>query len=160
MLPIFYSDEFLRHDTGYGHPEKSRRLEYIVQALKDVPWADQLEWIHPQSCDARNPIPWIETIHHPDYIESVENLAIRGGGHLDPDTIVSPQTYDVALLAVSAWLDGVDQFSNNNLQRLWLLAPQDIMRCLTMAWGFAFLIMWRSQLNMPYRCRKSTELRF
>ena len=109
MLPILYSDKFLCHDTGYGHPEKARRLEFIVKALKDAPWSSQLEWLVPQSCEERNPIPWIEKVHHPNHIKSVENLAVRGGGQLDPDTIVSPQTYDVALLAVNAWLDGVDQ---------------------------------------------------
>ena len=30
------------------------------------------------------------------------------GGYIDPDTPVSVKTYEVALLAVNAWLDGVD----------------------------------------------------
>jgi acetoin utilization deacetylase AcuC-like enzyme len=35
-------------------------------------------------------------------------ISNRGGGYLDADTPVSPRTFEVAQLAVSAWLDGVD----------------------------------------------------
>jgi acetoin utilization deacetylase AcuC-like enzyme len=34
---------------------------------------------------------------------------MQGGGALDADTPVSAQSYEVALLAVNAWLDGVDR---------------------------------------------------
>jgi acetoin utilization deacetylase AcuC-like enzyme len=37
------------------------------------------------------------------------NLAQQGGGLLDADTPVAIDSYDTALLAVSAWLDGVDR---------------------------------------------------
>lgn len=108
-FPVFYSEQFLRHDTGYGHPETAQRLTAIVQALQAVAWSDQLSWLEPQSIQERNPIPWIEKVHDPEYIRLVESLAIRGGGRLDPDTPVSPNSYNVARLAVNAWLDGVDQ---------------------------------------------------
>lgn len=32
----------------------------------------------------------------------------RGGGYIDNNTVVSPRTYEVRLLAVNAYLDGVD----------------------------------------------------
>jgi acetoin utilization deacetylase AcuC-like enzyme len=54
-------------------------------------------------------MPFMEKIHTPDYINRVRHIAERGGGMLDMDTPVSPQSYDIALLAVSAWLDGVDR---------------------------------------------------
>jgi acetoin utilization deacetylase AcuC-like enzyme len=38
----------------------------------------------------------------------VRQVAERGGGRLDPDTTLSPESYAVACLAVNAWLDGVD----------------------------------------------------
>jgi acetoin utilization deacetylase AcuC-like enzyme len=111
MVSIVYSDEFLQHDTGYYHPENSGRLQAITAALKAVPWAQQLEW--------RSPTPVTEqgsrltdalyAIHPSRYVDAVRTLANRGGGHLDPDTPVSPRSYDVALLAVSAWLDGVER---------------------------------------------------
>ncbi|NJL37522.1 MAG: histone deacetylase [Leptolyngbyaceae cyanobacterium SM1_4_3] len=111
MLSIFYSDEFLDHDTGAYHPEKPGRLTAITTALKTAPWADQLDWRSPTPINAQNNrlMAALEAIHPQQYIAAVQQLAHRGGGYIDPDTIVSPRSYDVALLAVSAWLDGVDQ---------------------------------------------------
>jgi acetoin utilization deacetylase AcuC-like enzyme len=111
MLPIFYSDEFLEHDTGVYHPEKPGRLTAITKALKAAPWAGQLDWRSPTPIKTQGDrlIAALEAIHPQQYIAAVQQLANRGGGYIDQDTIVSPRTYDVALLAVSAWLDGVDQ---------------------------------------------------
>lgn len=110
MLPIIYSDEFLDHRTGRFHPESPARLQAIVKALKVAPWAQELGWRSPTPVSQRqNLIPVMEQVHKPNYIRAVEHLAAQGGGRIDADTPVSPQSYRVALLAVSAWLDGVDQ---------------------------------------------------
>ncbi|MER3438998.1 MAG: histone deacetylase, partial [Chloroflexota bacterium] len=50
----------------------------------------------------------VERVHNPWYIETVERLAERGGGWLDADTYVTPQSYDVALLAAGAAVAAVD----------------------------------------------------
>lgn len=109
MLAVIYSDEFLEHKTGRFHPERPERLKVIVAALKATPWADQLQWRSPTPIDQRLILADLGRVHPPTYIEQIQQLAQRGGGYLDPDTPVSPRSYDVALLAVSAWLDGVDQ---------------------------------------------------
>jgi acetoin utilization deacetylase AcuC-like enzyme len=111
MLSILYSDEFLEHDTGSYHPENSGRLQAITAALHKTAWADRLEWrsptpVHPN--DARLTTA-LYAIHPQQYVAAVEQLSQRGGGHIDMDTPVSARTYDVALLAVNAWLDGVDR---------------------------------------------------
>jgi acetoin utilization deacetylase AcuC-like enzyme len=46
--------------------------------------------------------------HDRQYVNAVKAIAESGGGAIDPDTPVSPRTYEIALLAVNAWLDGVD----------------------------------------------------
>jgi acetoin utilization deacetylase AcuC-like enzyme len=111
MVAIFYSDEFLEHQTGAFHPEKPGRLTAIRDALKAAPWADRIEWRSPTPAATRGTDlhTAIEAAHSRQYIEAVKDLADKGGGRIDPDTIVSPRSYDVALLAVSAWLDGVDR---------------------------------------------------
>ena len=53
-------------------------------------------------------VPGIEQVHTREQIQRVQRIAANGGGRLDADTIVSERSYDVALLAVSAWLDGVN----------------------------------------------------
>jgi acetoin utilization deacetylase AcuC-like enzyme len=107
-MHIFYSDVFLDHQTGFGHPERPERLKAVVKHLHQSPWADYLEWKTPSSLEARNPVPWMLKAHTPDYIAQVKALATRGGGQLGSDTPISPRSYEVACLAVNAWLDGVD----------------------------------------------------
>ncbi len=107
MFPVIYSNNFLLHETGAFHPEKPGRLTAIKLALERVEWADRLEWKLPTSIGIRSPLPWIEKVHPVEYIRSVEQIA-KNGGFIDPDTPVSAQSYEVALLAVNAWLDGVD----------------------------------------------------
>ena len=109
MLPIIYSDAFLLHETGSFHPEKPARLTAIKTALQASPWADQLDWRSPTPVETRPVMPHVQQVHSQRYIEGVQRLAKRGGGYIDADTPVSAQTYDVALLAVSAWMDGVDR---------------------------------------------------
>lgn len=108
MLPVIYSDEFLDHKTGKFHPEKPERLSAIASALKAASFAHQLEWRSPTPVHSDRVIAAVEKVHSPQHIETVLTLAQKGGGYLDPDTPVSKRSYDVALLAVSAWLDGID----------------------------------------------------
>jgi acetoin utilization deacetylase AcuC-like enzyme len=109
MFPIIYSDEFLKHDTGRFHPERPERLTAIVKALKAVPWQDRLEWLLPTPVSTRDVMSYIEKAHDRQYVNRVRQIAESGGGGLDMDTPVSPRSYEIALLAVSAWLDGVDK---------------------------------------------------
>lgn len=123
MVCIIYSDRFLDHDNGRSHPERPERLTAIVNALKHAPWANYLEWQQPTPVSDRDVLPWIEKLHRPDYIDRVRQLALEGGGLLNMDTPVSPQSYDVALLAVSAWLDGVDRVLNSHSPAFVLARP-------------------------------------
>lgn len=108
QFTVIYSDAFLEHDTGRMHPENSGRLVAISQALKTAPWSARLDWQLPKTRDARDPLPYIRQLHNLHYINDLEHLAEMGGGHLDADTVVSPKSFEIALLAVNAWLDGVD----------------------------------------------------
>lgn len=123
MLPVIYSDEFLKHHTGRFHPERPERLKAIVDALKAVPWADQIEWQLPTPVEQRSMMPLLQQAHAQRYIELVQEIAIDGGGMLDADTPISPQSYDIALLAVSAWLDGVDRVLATNNPAFVLARP-------------------------------------
>ncbi len=108
MLSVIYSDEFLEHKTGYSHPEKPERLTAIVNALKSAPFTSQIQWRLPTPIIQRPVQSFVEAVHDQRYIHKVKHIAETGGGYLDADTPVSPRSYDVALLAVSAWLDGLD----------------------------------------------------
>jgi acetoin utilization deacetylase AcuC-like enzyme len=109
MVPVIYSDEFLEHKTGRFHPERPERLTAIVETLKAVAWTDKIQWQQPTPVQKRPLMPILQKVHPQQYIDSVKHIAQSGGGYLEADTTLSPRSYDVALLAVSAWLDGVDQ---------------------------------------------------
>lgn len=123
MISIFYSDAFLQHKTGRLHPERPERLDAVVQKLQEGPWASSLTWKTPTSVESRNPLDWISRVHDSRYIEQVRSLSLKGGGHLDPDTPLSKQSFDVACLAVNAWLDGVDSVLSNKRPAFILARP-------------------------------------
>ena len=123
MFPIIYSTQFLEHQTGRLHPESPQRLVAIVNALKQVPWADKLSWQTPTPLTERDVLPEIKKIHDHQYINLVKAIAQEGGGNLDGDTNISPQSYDTALLAVSGWLDGIDSVINNKRPAFVLARP-------------------------------------
>ncbi len=125
MLPVIYSDDFLLHKTGMLHPERPERLSAIANALLAASWADRIEWQLPTPVVEREQelLTAIAKVHAPMYIKQVEHLAQRGGGYLDGDTPISAESYDVALLAASAWLDGVDRVLANGEPAFVLARP-------------------------------------
>lgn len=104
MLPVIYTDRFLAHQTGFAHPERPARLSAVVQRLRNSPVSKQIDWQEPYAA-TREQLLWI---HTPQLIDSVEQMASRGGGMLDADTPVGPESFEVACLAAGSWLAGVD----------------------------------------------------
>jgi acetoin utilization deacetylase AcuC-like enzyme len=51
----------------------------------------------------------LQLVHEPGHVERIEVIAERGGGRLDPDTVVSSESYRVAALAAGAACDAVDR---------------------------------------------------
>ncbi|PZD72258.1 Histone deacetylase-like amidohydrolase [Acaryochloris thomasi RCC1774] len=136
MLPIIYSEMFLKHLTGLGHPECPERLTAVCDALLASSDAERLRWIAPTGIDKRDPLPWIHKLHDRQYVQGIEQLAQHGGGHWDADTVVSAESYDVALLAVNAWLDGVDQVLELNSPAFVLARPPGHHALRSQAMGF------------------------
>jgi len=84
-------------------------LTAIVNALKQAAFAEKIRWIEPTpALENSSVMPLLVKVHSPGYVNKVREIATTGGGYLDGDTPVSPRSYDVALLAVSAWLNGID----------------------------------------------------
>ncbi|MGI0479675.1 histone deacetylase family protein [Geminocystis sp. CENA526] len=113
-LKIVFSSRFLDHKTGRFHPESPQRLTAIQERLVKGFCKNKLQWLEPTAVEQSQALNWVNKIHDRKYIDIVKTIASRGGGKLDEDTPVSAQSYDVALLAVSAWLDGVDHVLKDN----------------------------------------------
>ncbi len=124
MFPVIYSDEFLEHKTGYLHPEKPERLTAIASAIKAAAFAEQIEWRSPTPVSqALDLMSVLQQAHSDRYIQKVQEIASTGGGYLNGDTPISPRSYDVALLAVSAWLDGINAVLANQNPAFVLARP-------------------------------------
>jgi acetoin utilization deacetylase AcuC-like enzyme len=105
---LIYHEDYLKHDTGSGHPERKERLIAIVEHLKKSDIKDMINWFSPE---LRKDIEkWILKVHSPRHFEFVKSSILAGIRLLDfGDTYVSKDSFDVALLAVSGVIDGVDK---------------------------------------------------
>ncbi len=98
-----YDDVYLKHDTG-EHPENANRLRAIMRYLERTgPW-QQLEAIKPTIAS----VPAIALVHDREYISKVKELAEKGGGQLDADTVVSAGSYDAARFAAGGAIKAVE----------------------------------------------------
>ncbi len=136
MLSVIYSEEFLQHKTGRSHPECPERLTAIVEALSQVDWKSQLSWQLPTSITERDVFKYIREVHTLEHIANIRKIAATGAGYLTPDTPVSHRSYEVALLAVNAWLDGVDTVLEKNNPAFVLARPPGHHATKDQAMGF------------------------
>jgi acetoin utilization deacetylase AcuC-like enzyme len=95
----------LLHDTGYGHPERADRLRAIDDALA-APAFKPLKREEAPLAD----LAAIERLHPQAYVETVRAaMPARDHAWLDPDTVVSPGSWEAALRATGATIYAVDQ---------------------------------------------------
>src|SRR5437764_1331470 len=103
-MTLLYTDPlFLRHDTG-RHVETADRLRSVTARLQKA----GLD----KKCAAGTYKPLSEEavarLHSAKQVQSVKQLAAHGGGRIDPDTVVSPESFAVALAASGACVAAVD----------------------------------------------------
>jgi len=95
---------YLRHETGPGHPECAARLQAIEAELRRQGLLERLTRLEPTPADAAT----IELNHAARYIAEVRQACERGEPFLhEPDTMLSPETFEVARLAVGGVLTAV-----------------------------------------------------
>lgn len=104
---IVYDDDYLRHDTGV-HPENGGRLKAIMDVLSKAPLTEDLVFMKPRKA----PLECVEYVHPIEYIRGIERACQTGTRFLDADTVISPHSYWVALLAVGGVLTAVDAIMN------------------------------------------------
>ena len=102
-MTLLYSDPlFLKHETGH-HPEKPARLTSITAQLEKAEL--------PKKCAAGTYQPLTEDavalVHSARMVQRVK-VAADGGAPLDPDTVVSKESFKVALAAAGACVAAVD----------------------------------------------------
>ena len=100
---LVYDPIYLEHDTG-DHVENSRRLVDAISYLKETGIKEKLISLPARPASLEE----LEMIHAPEYISHVKSKAENGGGWLDPDTVMSPKSYEAALYAAGGLLVAVE----------------------------------------------------
>ncbi len=119
MTLLYYDPRFLDHDTGQ-HPENANRLRSILARLEKAALL--------QECTRRSfeplPVERVSEVHQPSVAAQAKRVAESGGGYLDADTVICPQSYDVALLAAGASVAAVENVLRGTAARaLCLVRP-------------------------------------
>jgi acetoin utilization deacetylase AcuC-like enzyme len=103
MTLLFTDARFLDHDTG-AHVETAERLISIQKRLQAAGLIEKCRRPAFKALSERD----VEAVHDPGVAAAIVELGERGGGRLDPDTVVSPRSPGVALLAAGAACAAVD----------------------------------------------------
>jgi len=117
---VIYSDKYLDHDTGRGHPESANRLRAIMDELNrsGILEAEECSLVEPKPATMED----IELVHKPDYVKLVERCCASGGGLLDMgDTVVCPKSYETALLAAGGAIKATDLVMTGEFQNAFAL---------------------------------------
>ncbi len=113
QLGLLIDDIYLLHEPGSRHPESPARLRAIQEALEASGALARWRRIEPRP--AR--VDELELIHHPSLLEHIERAARRAPAYLDPDTVVSSDSYRTALFAAGGVLECTEAICSGELRR-------------------------------------------
>jgi len=119
MTLLYAGRRFRQHETG-SNPERAERIRYIRKRLRQSGLQQRCRRPEWQPVTRRR----LARVHSPVYIDEVWAMAKSGGGDLDQDTVVSPASYDVALMAVGAVCDATERLvRGEDTQALCVVRP-------------------------------------
>jgi len=107
---LVYDPIYLKHDTGQ-HVENASRLEAIISYLEQTGLKQQLTPIKPRPATVEE----LSLVHHEQYISYIREVAQKGGGWLDADTVMSPNSYDAALYAAGGVITATEAVMNGEV---------------------------------------------
>ena len=107
MTLIYRDERFLLHQTG-AHPECPQRLKLIHTKLDQSKMMDR--------CVVQTAVSASDDdllrVHSIGHLQQIREFAQAGGGRIEADTVMSPESADVAILAAGAAVDAVTQIVN------------------------------------------------
>lgn len=98
---------YLQHNTGPHHPERASRLQSILRKLQKTGLIDKLKPVEPKAASIED----IALVHSKDYALGIKDACSRLRSNniaLDPDTVISKDSFEAALFAAGAVLKGID----------------------------------------------------
>jgi acetoin utilization deacetylase AcuC-like enzyme len=95
----------LMHDMGEGHPERPDRLRAVERALESEAFQMLARDVAP-----RADLAAVARVHPKDYIDAIRAAAPKEGlTAVDPDTSMSPGTYEAVLRSAGGAVFAVDE---------------------------------------------------
>ncbi len=110
---LIFSSKYYEHDTGKNHPETAKRLKTIMTELgkSGLLTTGKCNLLEPYKAGPET----IQLVHAAEYMKLVEAVCKSGGGLIDlEDTIVSPRSYEIALLAAGGVVKAADLVMHGN----------------------------------------------
>jgi acetoin utilization deacetylase AcuC-like enzyme len=114
---IIWDEAYAEHDTG-AHPEGADRIKAIVAHLETTDLWPRLKVVKPAPAGEDD----VLLVHTPGHLRTVQHAAAAGGRWLDPDTHVSPRSYEIALLSVGGAI-GATRLWSDDLVAFALIRP-------------------------------------
>jgi acetoin utilization deacetylase AcuC-like enzyme len=111
-----YDPIFLEHDMG-AHPENASRMTATMALLEENGLLAKLTRIPARAASAEE----LALVHDTGYVAAVRRAGEQGGGWVDPDTLITPRTYDVAAHVVGGTLNAVDAVIRGDLASAYCL---------------------------------------
>lgn len=103
MTLLYQNDRFTQHRTGRGHPECPERY---LAVLGHAPFQKAAaQCTRPEFAPLT--IEQLASVHSAEVAEIVEAACRQGGGRIEADTVVSPESLEVGLLAAGACCSAV-----------------------------------------------------
>jgi acetoin utilization deacetylase AcuC-like enzyme len=91
------------HDTGH-HPERADRLRVIQETAEDPELSPFLSRLEPRPATLEE----LCAVHEEDYVRQVEEACNSGIHALDPDTMISTDSFEEARMAAGGVLTALD----------------------------------------------------
>jgi acetoin utilization deacetylase AcuC-like enzyme len=113
---LVWSSAYTRHATG-SHPESPERIRALERALRAAGMFEDRLVLEPVPAALES----VLAVHTPAVIDLIQRAAHQGGAWLDPDTFVSADSYDVALLAAGGACRAVDAVLDGEAPRAFAL---------------------------------------
>lgn len=139
---IVIDHKYQNHLTGRHHPEKPSRIIAIEEALKDANLLKKSNFINPKYATTDE----LAYCHTPEYIKFVQeqiaycaNREILDGSYtlITGDVQLSPQSYDIATLAVGGVLNAIDAvFEERYRSAFCIVRPPGHHACSNRGMGF------------------------
>ena len=125
---------YMEHNMGAFHVENPKRIEAIYQMVEKEISFPYLE-IEPRLALEEE----IEMVHSSSYLNVIRETSGKDRVILDPDTVTSPRSYEIALLAAGGLLKAIDTIMEGKIQNGFaLVRPPGHHAETSRAMGFCF----------------------